>query len=80
MFKHERAKQLLEAEGRTRKWVAQQLGLTPGTLNQYLAGFQRPGRETIANMAKLFQVEISQLEDEPETNEPVPTEANVSNG
>lgn len=64
MFKHARAKQLLDERGRTRKWLARNCGLKDGTLKQYLNGFQKPGIETTRNMARLLEVPLADLDEE----------------
>lgn len=80
MFKADRARELLDQEGRTRKWLARELELTPGTLDQYLGGFQRPGKETIRKMAELLNADVSELDDELETDTPIPSEAKAAVG
>lgn len=61
VFRHERAKQLIVEKGYRRRWVATQIGLVHGSLNQYLIGARRPGRETVARLAELLGVDVSEL-------------------
>lgn len=64
MWKSERAKQLIEDRGRTRKWVARQCGITVESLSQCLGGHRRPGRPVILLMAQALQCDPGDLDDE----------------
>lgn len=80
MFKPERTKQLSKDSPYTRQYQAKVLELKCDTLTQYLNGHQKPGRDTIINMAKLYGVAVSELDDEIEIDQPIPEEAKAANG
>lgn len=65
VFQHERAKQLIDEKGLRRRWVATQVGLVHSSLNQYLIGARRPGREVVARLAILLGVSFDELFTEP---------------
>lgn len=51
-WKLERALILIEKEGRTRKWLAEYVGITQLSLNHYLSGRRIPGRPIIKLIAQ----------------------------
>lgn len=55
MWKYENAKKLIEEQGRTRAWVAKEIGVDPKSLNNILAG-RKPSLPVIKLMARLFSV------------------------
>lgn len=64
MWKPERAKQLIEREGRTRKWVADRCGIEVESLSQCLGGHRSPGRPVLILMAQALNCKITDLDDE----------------
>jgi transcriptional regulator with XRE-family HTH domain len=64
MFKFERAKQLLEDSGRTRRWVARECGISEESLSSYLVGRRNPSLAVLKHMARIFEVTVDDLDDE----------------
>lgn len=64
MLKTEKAKQLLEQEGRTRKWLAEQCGIELQSLNNILAGSHNPGRPVLLLMAQALETTVEELDPE----------------
>jgi len=64
MWKPERARQLLDREGRTRKWIAPRCGLTVDSLSQCLGGHRSPGKAALILMAQLLRCDPNELDDE----------------
>lgn len=61
-FRRERAKELISNRGLVRRWVANQIGVTSGSLKVYLNNdLARPGKETIRKLAELLGVPESEL-------------------
>lgn len=60
-FHHERAKELIEEQGRVRRWIAAKLDLTPGTFKMYLNGNGRPARLKVEKLADILGVPVSEL-------------------
>ena len=59
-FNCNEAKRLIDEKFR-RRYVAKELGITKGTLNQYLNARGEPGEKTLEKLAKLLGVEVAQL-------------------
>lgn len=60
MWKHETAKRLLKEQGRTRVWLAQQVGLDEKSLGNVLRG-RKPSLPVIKLMAMALQCGESDL-------------------
>lgn len=61
MWMAERAKELLNKEGRTRKWLASQCGIDVNSLKSILAG-RKPSRPVIKLMAQALNCSESDLD------------------
>lgn len=55
-----RVRQLMAEQGRTRKWVADQCGITPATLTHILTG-RRPGLPVQKLLASALGVTVEDL-------------------
>lgn len=64
MWNPERAKQLIDDRGRTRKWVANQCGITVETLSHHLSGRRNPSLPVLMHMARALECDVSELDDE----------------
>lgn len=65
MFRSNRVKELLEEQGRTRKWLARACGLEPLSLNHILAGRRQPGLPVLKLMAIAFNISERELTEKP---------------
>lgn len=57
----ERAKELIELRGRTRKWVASMCGVRRMTFNHYLTGRRNPSKAVLYLMAQALETTIEDL-------------------
>lgn len=66
MFRYSVVNQMLEADGRTRKWFAEKVGTPKGAMDLYLSGHREPSLRILARMASILGCQISSLiEDRP---------------
>jgi DNA-binding XRE family transcriptional regulator len=56
-----RLKAVLADAGQTNKWLAEQLGCAPTTVSKWCTNACQPTMETYIKIAKLLDVELSQL-------------------
>lgn len=56
-----RIKVVLADKKRTNKWLAEQLGKDPATVSKWCTNTSQPALETIIEIAKLLDVEVSDL-------------------
>ncbi len=54
-------KLVLVEKKRTNKWLAEQLGKDPATVSKWCTNKSQPGLETLIEIAKLLEVDISEL-------------------
>ncbi|MBP3236332.1 MAG: helix-turn-helix transcriptional regulator [Bacteroidales bacterium] len=54
-------KLVLVEKKRTNKWLAEQLGKDPATVSKWCTNKAQPGLETLLEIAKLLDVDISEL-------------------
>lgn len=54
-------KEILKAQGRSQKWLAQQLGKSENTLSLWVTNQVQPSLEDLYRAAGLLDVEISEL-------------------
>ena len=58
-----RLKLVLVEQKKTSKWLSEELGVNPSTVSKWCTNSSQPELETIAEIAKLFNVGIEELED-----------------
>ena len=56
-----RIKVVLVENQKTSKWLAEQLGCTPTTVSKWCTNVCQPPMETYIKIAKLLEVELSEL-------------------
>ena len=56
-----RIKLVLVEKKKTNKWLAEQLGKDPATVSKWCTNTAQPGLETLLEIARLLQVDISEL-------------------
>ena len=56
-----RIKVVLVEHKKTNKWLAEQLGKDPATVSKWCTNTAQPGLETLLEIARLLQVDISEL-------------------
>ena len=56
-----RIKVVLAEQGRTNKWLAEQLGRDPATVSKWCTNNAQPPMETFMKIAKLLEVDINEL-------------------
>lgn len=56
-----RIRVVLAEKDRTNKWLAEQLDVTPGTISKWCGNKMQPSIETLAELAKVLDVDIRQL-------------------
>lgn len=56
-----RIKVVLAEKRKTNKWLAEQLGCTPTTVSKWCTNSCQPPMETYIKIAKLLEVELSEL-------------------
>lgn len=66
-WRHDRAQELLDQEGRTRRWLADQCAVAESSLKLYMSGHRKPGSSAIKLMAMSLNCSEAYLLDE--TNE-----------
>jgi plasmid maintenance system antidote protein VapI len=54
MFNCERAKKVIEEQGRTQKWLAHRLGKEPATISRYLSGDSACPKDTAIALAAVL--------------------------
>ena len=54
-------KLVLVEKKRTNKWLTEQLGKDPATVSKWCTNKAQPGLETLLEIAKLLDVDISEL-------------------
>ena len=54
-------KVVLAEKRKTNKWLAEQLGCTPTTVSKWCTNVCQPPMETYIKIAKLLEVELSEL-------------------
>ena len=56
-----RIRVVLAEKDRTNKWLADQLEVTPGTISKWCGNKMQPSIETLAELAKVLDVDIREL-------------------
>ena len=56
-----RIKVALAEKNRTNKWLAEQLGNDPATVSKWCTNTAQPGLETLVEVARLLDVDVSEL-------------------
>ena len=56
-----RIKVVLAEKKRTNKWLAEQLGKDPATVSKWCTNSAQPGLETLCEVARILDVDISDL-------------------
>jgi transcriptional regulator with XRE-family HTH domain len=56
-----RIKTALVDQGKTNKWLAEQLGKDPATVSKWCTNFSQPSLEMMMRIAKLLNVEMNDL-------------------
>lgn len=75
-----RIKVMLVDKGKTNRWLAMQLGKDPATVSKWCTNSAQPSLETMMQIAKLLNVDMSDLgrfEALPEIPSPDETEENI---
>ncbi len=62
-----RLKVVLAEKKKTGKWLAEMLGKDPATISKWCTNSSQPALETLVEIAKLLEVEISELVRVPES-------------
>ena len=62
-----RLKVVLAGKKKTGKWLAEQLGKDPATISKWCTNSSQPALETLVEIAKLLDVEISELVRKPDS-------------
>ena len=62
-----RLKVVLAEKKKTGKWLAEMLGKDPATISKWCTNYSQPALETLVEIAKLLEVEISELVRVPES-------------
>ena len=52
---------VLAEKNRTNKWLAEQLGKDPATVSKWCTTTAQPGLETLVEISKALDVDVSQL-------------------
>lgn len=60
-MKINRLKILLTEKGKTNRWLAEQLGKSEVTISRWCTNEIQPSVETLAQIAKLLQIDIKEL-------------------
>ena len=58
---------VLAEKKKTGKWLAEQLGKDPATISKWCTNSSQPALETLVEIAKLLDVEISELVRKPDS-------------
>lgn len=56
-----RLKVVLAEKGKTNKWLAEKLGKDPATVSKWCTNSSQPGLETLFEIAKALDVDVSEL-------------------
>jgi transcriptional regulator with XRE-family HTH domain len=64
-WNHQLARKQLEKEGRTRKWVADQCGISQSMLSRLLSGLRQPSKPVRKLLAQALNVREEELERSP---------------
>lgn len=56
-----RIKVVLVDKCKTNKWLAEQLNVAPSTVSKWCTNTAQPSLETLVDIAKLLEVEVSEL-------------------
>ena len=56
-----RLKVILAEKKRTNKWLSEQLNVTPSTVSKWCTNTSQPDLENLMKIAKLFDVELTDL-------------------
>ena len=56
-----RIRVVLAEKDRTNKWLAEQMGVTPGTISKWSSNKMQPSLETLAELAKVLDVDVREL-------------------
>lgn len=56
-----RIKVVLVDQNRTQKWLAKQMNVIPTTVSKWCTNFSQPSLETLAEIAKVLDVDIREL-------------------
>lgn len=56
-----RLKVVLAEKKKTGKWLAEQLGKDPATVSKWCTNAAQPGLETLIEISKLLEVEVTDL-------------------
>jgi transcriptional regulator with XRE-family HTH domain len=62
-----RIKVVLVEKNRTNKWLAEQLGKDPATVSKWCTNTCQPGIETLLDIARVLDVDVSTLLRDPKT-------------
>ena len=66
-----RIKTALVDNGKTNKWLAEQLGKDPATVSKWCTNAAQPSLETLMQIAKLLKVDLNELVRFEEVPDPV---------
>ena len=61
MAKLNRVKAVLAEQGKTSKWLAEQLGKDPATVSKWCTNMAQPTLETMMQIAKVLEVDLNDL-------------------
>ena len=56
-----RLKAALAEQGKTNRWLSEQLGITPSTVSKWCTNTSQPDMETLARISKLLNVSVVDL-------------------
>lgn len=56
-----RIKEVIEAQGRSQRWLADKLGKSYNMVNSYAQNRQQPRLEVLYEIAKILDVDVSEL-------------------
>lgn len=56
-----RIKVVLVDQNRTQKWLAKQMNVIPTTVSKWCTNFSQPSLETLVEIAKVLDVDVSEL-------------------
>ena len=56
-----RVKEVLEEQGRSQKWLSEQLGKSQNSVNAYVQNRTQPSLEVLNQIAKILDVDVKEL-------------------
>lgn len=56
-----RIRVVLAEKDRTNKWLSEQIDVTPGTISKWCGNKMQPSLETLAELARILDVDIREL-------------------